>query len=238
MKKAYIILGCIVGAIILLLAGDFIIQTRHIESTVSDAKADEAEWEKNIEIQEKQEKKIPIYNVGDTVESLSLSYTVTDVKITKNSSGYHPPNGMMPLSERSDTILDENDNILNEYSYVLVYLTVKNTGDGAEGIGNFSAPNLRLLNEGKQETDMEHCGEFQYFGTDEPYQYGKDSSIITIEPGASQDFVMIFVQRDDEINGQPLYLNINPQGGYELGVENTSVRRILLASEVDGGTSE
>lgn len=165
------------------------------------------------------------YHMGDAVETRGYSYTVEKVEITKNSHGYRAPEGMMPLEERSKTTLDEEGNIMNEYSYVYVYLKIKHMENIEDEL---DVGNCRFVVEGKADFETEHCGSFQYYGREDPGMYGKDYGHIAFLGQEEQSLILVFVQRDDEVTGQNIYLHINPQGGYEEGVKNEVERWILL----------
>lgn len=230
MKKASVFIGSGIIIVGIVVCG-FLLVKQELDKR-SGGKADnhksQEKQDKEEQRQKEEMRKAPKYGIGDTVETMGFSYTVEQVEITKDSKGYRPPEGMMPLSEYSDTILDESGNITNEYSYVMVHVKIKNLS-GTEEI--LSVGHMRFKVEGVGELEIEHSGEFQYLGEEEPGTYGKKYGLIPFSGGEEQSFIMIYVQRDNELTGNKLYLDVNPQGGYQEGVENETQRWILLKDQ-------
>ncbi|MEG0354691.1 MAG: hypothetical protein RR621_03440 [Lachnospiraceae bacterium] len=224
----------VTGIVIIgLLVGGFIFIKEELGSRMTQHESKQELQKKQKEemkFREEEETKATKYYIGDMVETMGFSYTVEKVEITKDSHGYRQPEGQMPLVEHSKTTLDAEGNITNEYSYVFVNLKIKKMDNTEDA---FSVGNIRFAVEGKGD-EIEHCGEFQYFGTDNPGTFGKEYGFITLSEGEEQNLILVYVQRDDEVTGQNIYLHINPQGGYQEGVKNEQERWILLRNKGEG----
>lgn len=230
MKKASVFIGSGIIIVGIVVCG-FLLVKQELDKR-SGGKADNHKSQEKPDKEEQRQKeemrKAPKYAIGDTVETMGFSYMVEQVEITKDSKGYRQPEGMMPLSEYSDTTLDESGNITNGYSYVMVHLKIKNLSGTEEILG---VGNIYFKVDGMDVFEMGNSGEFQYFGKEEPGTYGKKYGLIPFSGGEEQSFIMIYVQRDDVLVGNKLYLDINPQGGYQEGVENETQRWILLKDQ-------
>ena len=102
--------------------------------------------------------------------------------------------------------MDANGNITNEYSYIVVNITVENKAEG---------PITDLL--------------WGYLGEETPRAYGHEYSMETFEAGETKSYPLIFFMPDEMVKNQELYLEINATGiAYDTSDSEFSVMRYII----------
>lgn len=154
--------------------------------------------------------------VEETVTTLGMSYTVTDVQVSKEP-------GPLPYRDyKPDIVRDAAGVISNEYSYVRLRLRIENHSAGAQ--------RLSLLNYTLRRVVGDHLS-----SPCEMYTYDAQTNVIdkgyflyTLEDGATLDTVCGFILSDDLLAGNHFDLLINNAGdaNYQTN-EDTRYIRIL-----------
>ena len=116
------------------------------------------------------------------------------------------PEGRDPLEEWPGAQLDENGNITNDFSYVVVNMAVENLTSKDVTTHIWGIFRLNSIGSGAGQ----YTGEVTYLGDDRPW--GKDYSLDTIGANSKKEMPLIFVVKDEYLNENQLYIQVNPSG--------------------------
>ena len=147
-----------------------------------------------------------VVSVGKPIKSGIKEITVKSWKMTKEQPEYAPAEGE-DLSP-SGAEFDENGTITNGYSYVLLDVAVKNTRQSQE-LSDYIWGYMRL----QIAHHSDFLGEIDYIGQDPPRTLTKDYYKETIQPNETAEAALIFIVPDDIMEGESMYMEINPTGG-------------------------
>ena len=113
--------------------------------------------------------------------------------------------------------------ITNEYSYVVVNITVQNKAE--EPITDLLWGYLKL----KTFETGDFIGEVRYLGEETPRAYGHEYSMETFEAGETKSYPLIFFMPDEMVKNEELYLEINATGiAYDTSDAEFSVMRYII----------
>lgn len=147
-----------------------------------------------------------IVSTGSPITSGNYSFTVNSWSVSKESPGYALPEGK-DATQGGRIQMDANGNITNEYSYVVVNLTVENKAE--EPITDYLWGYMRM-----QAFDMgDFISEVDYLGEETPRKYGHDYSKESFEAGETKSYPVVFDMPDEILNNQEIYLEIDTSGG-------------------------
>ncbi len=147
-----------------------------------------------------------IVSTGSPITSGNYSFTVNSWSVSKESPGYALPEGM-DATRGGLLQIDANGNITNEYSYVVVDLTVENKAE--EPVTDLLWGYLRM-----QAFDMgDFISEVAYLGEETPRKSGHDSYEESFKAGEIKKYPVVFVMPDEIVNNQEIYLEIDTSGG-------------------------
>lgn len=224
MKKVIIsVVGCVLVVLLVLVCVFFF--RGGMNTTSKDDQRAEEEFEKNLSvvaqkgepdaISKEFAEKIGVdaknvVSVGHSVASTKYSFTVDSWNAGKEYPGYEAPEGI-DITEFPGAELDNEGNIINDYSYVVVNVSVKNQVDKkVEKDLVWATFRLKFIMPPSEYSD--YIGEIDYLGEDVPRKYGHDYFAEDFEPGETKEIAMIFVVHDELFNSKGMYLEINPTG--------------------------
>lgn len=165
-----------------------------------------------------------IVSTGKQIREGKFAYIVDSCKVEKNYPGYQLPEGRPPLSEHPGAQLDTAGNITNDFSYVVVNISVENLKD--EEIVDYIWGSFKLGITGVGSD--QYVGSVTYLGEVAPREYRKDYNKETFQPKEKKDMALIFVVEDELIEGQQLYLKINSSGAATVNPDYDVRRYIVL----------
>ena len=167
-----------------------------------------------------------IVSTGNTIKSTYYSFTVLSWTKGKEYPGYALPESKN-LADYPGAVLDEQGNITNDFSYVVVNLSVKNQSD--KKIENdliWGYIRLRFLFPPSEYED--YVGEVSYLGEETPRILNHNYYAETFEPGEEKRMALIFVANDELLKSEAIYLEINPTGAVIDNPEYDIRRYIIL----------
>ena len=147
-----------------------------------------------------------ITTVGNPIRSGDFSYKVNSWSMSKEYPGYPQPEGDTPLEERPGAQLDENGNIINDCSYVVVNIEVKNMT--SKDITSLIWGTLYLNSVGNGAG--KYTGEAAYLGDDRPLS--KDYYLEIIPANSTKEMTFVYVEKDEYLKDNQLYIEVNPSG--------------------------
>lgn len=147
-----------------------------------------------------------IVSIGSPITSGNYSFTVNSWSISKESPGYELPEGKDPTNGGILQI-DADGNITNEYSYVVVNITVENKSEGPITDWLWGYLGMKAFDMG------EFISEVDYLGEETPRKYGHDGYKESFEAGETKSYPVVFFMPDEILNNQELYLEIDTSGG-------------------------
>lgn len=147
-----------------------------------------------------------ITTIGKPIRTGEFSYQINAWSMSKEYPGYPVPGGQESLEERTGAQLDEAGNIINDYSYVVVNMEVENMTSNDIKYLIWGIFQLKSIGSGTGQ----YCGEVLYLGDNRPM--GKDYYLDTIEANSKKEMPMIFVVKDEYVNDNQLYIEVNPSG--------------------------
>lgn len=168
-----------------------------------------------------------IVSTGNAIKSTYYSFTVLSWTKGKEYPGYALPESKN-LADYPGAVLDEQGNITNDFSYVVVNLSVKNQSD--KKIENdliWGYIRLRFLFPPSEYED--YVGEVSYLGEETPRVLNHNYYAETFEPGEEKQMALIFVANDELLKSEAIYLEINPTGAvidnpeYDSGIDTSKV---------------
>ena len=167
-----------------------------------------------------------IVSTGNTIKSTYYSFTVLSWTKGKEYPGYALPEGKN-LADSPGAVLDEQGNITNDFSYVVVNLSVKNQSDKKiENDFIWGYIRLRFLFPPSEYED--YVGEVSYLGEETPRILNHNYYAETFEPGEEKQMALIFVANDELLKSEAIYLEINPTGAVIDNPEYDIRRYIIL----------
>lgn len=143
-----------------------------------------------------------IVSKGKPIKQGKYSFTVTSWKMGKEFPGYPLPQGM--TLDSSGAQLNEKGDITNDYSYVVVNVTVKNLTkkDATELIW----AEIKLEVEGASD----NLGQVRYLGETVPRKNGHNYYQETIKAKGEKSMPLIYIVKDEWTQGnKQMYLKIN-----------------------------
>ena len=167
-----------------------------------------------------------VVSTGKQIASTKYSFTVLSWTRGKEYPGYVLPKGK-DLSNYPGAELDEQGNITNDFSYIVVNLSVKNQSD--KKIENdliWGYIRLRFLFPPSEYED--YVGEVSYLGEETPRVLNHNYYAETFEPGEEKQMALIFVANDELLKSEAIYLEINPTGAVIDNPEYDISRYIIL----------
>ena len=149
---------------------------------------------------------VNITSVGSPIRSGDFSYQINSWSRSKEYPGYPVPEGRDPLEEWPGAQLDENGNITNDFSYVVVNMEVENLTSKDVTTHIWGIFRLNSIGSGAGQ----YTGEVTYLGDDRPW--GKDYNLDTIGANSKKEMSLIFVVKDEYLKENQLYIQVNPSG--------------------------
>lgn len=150
---------------------------------------------------------INITTAGKPIRTGDFSYQINSWSMSKKYPGYPIPEEKRDnLGEGGGASLDENGNITNNYSYVVVDMEVENLTSEDVNFLIWGIFKLKSIGNGAGQ----YTGEVSYLGDDRPY--GKDYNLDTISANSAKEMPLIFIVKDEYINDNQLYIEVNPSG--------------------------
>lgn len=149
---------------------------------------------------------INITSVGNPIRTGDFSYQINSWSMSKEYPGYPVPEGRDPLEEWPGAQLDENGNITNDFSYVVVNMAVENLTSKDVNTVIWNIFRLNSIGSGAGQ----YTGEVTYNGSGRPY--GKDYDLDTIGANSTKEMPLIFVVKDEYLKDNQLYIEVNPSG--------------------------
>lgn len=144
---------------------------------------------------------------SDELVPLCMEYKVNQVQYTKDAVDSDAP------YYASDVIqFDENYRILNEYSYVSISITIKNTGKSEEMI---SLDNYRYMCEDSTVDDKSNIVETEpsgYKTSADLWSQDKAYYLRVFQPDEEYTFNLVFIVADSAVNTGKHYLKFYPSG--------------------------
>ena len=164
-----------------------------------------------------------VVSTGNTIRNLPFAYTVDSWQLTKQNSGNYP------LREYPDAEYDENMNILNDYSYVVVDITVENLRDRevTQNIWQF----IRLQLQGAEGSIIGSVLSPINLETNEVKPITKDTYKETFAANEIRKERLIYIVPDDILPYcDGFYLRIEHMGGTDstLNKMDSEVRRWIV----------
>lgn len=166
-----------------------------------------------------------VTSIGNSISDGQYEYTVLSYDRQKENPGYPYPEGMTPLSEKPGANVDEDGNIMNDFSYLIVNVKVKNLSDeedinGIWGIFRLKIPGV---------SSDEYKSELTYLGEEEPRSKDGDYYMEQIPAGGEITMPIIYVIKDDLLDaGYSPYLEINSSGAVITDPDKDVTRYIVL----------
>lgn len=161
-----------------------------------------------------------IVSTGKPLVSGQFTFTVNSWNISKEYPGYEPPEGV-DLAEWPGAEVDGNGNIINDFTYVTVDISAENMK--AEEVTQliWGMIRLRIFDSG------DYTGEAIYYGRDIEREYGHYYGQETFQANETKSVVLIFVVKDELLQNQEMYLEINPSGAQTVNPDY-DVRRFII----------
>ena len=147
-----------------------------------------------------------ITTVGNPIRSGDFSYKVNSWSMSKEYPGYSQPEGDTPLEERPGAQLDENGNIINDFSYVVVNVEAKNLTSKDVTSLIWGIFYLKSIGNGAGK----YTGQDAYLGDDRPLS--KDYYLETIPANSTKEMTFVYVEKDEYLKDNQLYIEVNPSG--------------------------
>lgn len=163
-----------------------------------------------------------IVSDGKAIRTGACSYKVTSWSISKEYPGYALPEGHTPLSESPGATVDENGNITNDFSYVVVNMEVENMTPEAYIQYIWGTTRLESIGTGAGQ----YIGEVTYLGDNRPVS--QDYFLETIEANGKKEMPLIFVVKDEYVEDNQLYIVVNPSGAADTNSDYDVKRYIFL----------
>ena len=150
---------------------------------------------------------INITTVGNPIRTGDFSYQVNKWTISKEDPGYLIPKEQRnSLGEGDGATLDEKGNITNDYSYVVVDMEVENMTSEDISYLIWGISKLRSIGNGTGK----YTGEVEYLG--DGRLFGNDYYLDTIGANSKKEMPLIFVVKDEYLQDNQLYVEVNPSG--------------------------
>ena len=147
-----------------------------------------------------------IVSTGSPITSGNYSFTVNSWSVSKESPGYALPEGK-DATNGGRLQIDANGNITNEYSYVIVNLTVENKAEEPVTDLLWGCLWMKAFDMG------DFISEVDYLGEETPRKYGHKYFKESFEAGETKSYPVVFNMPDEIVNNQEIYLEIDTSGG-------------------------
>lgn len=166
-----------------------------------------------------------VTSIGNSISDGRYEYTVLSYDRQKENPGYPYPEGMTPLSEKPGASIDEEGNITNDFSYVIITAKVKNLSK--DEVIDYIWGNIRFRIPGVN--SEEYKSELIYIGEKEPRSMDGDYYMEQIPAGGEITMPIIYVIKDDLLDaGYAPYLEINSSGAVITDPDKDVTRYIVL----------
>lgn len=166
-----------------------------------------------------------IVPVGKPINDGEYVYQAESWKITKEDPGYPLPKYMDSLKERFGVEQDESGRITNDYSFVTVNLTVENPSK-KDKTDLIWAMKLRSGSLGTEAA--------AYLGETQPREYGRRYAEETIPAKGKVTMPLIWVIKDELLEGHQLFVEINRTGVVGGKLEDGKDARRCIALDDQG----
>ena len=161
-----------------------------------------------------------VVSVGKPVKRGQLEITVDSWEMTKEKPPYEMPEDI-DLTWRGGQV-DSSNNFINGYSYVVVNVTAKNTGSKEFSRHLWGEFRLQITH------TSTYLGEPTWIGQTPMRERTKSYYLETIQPGAEVSLALIFILEDSLLDGEDLYIKINPNGTQTVDPDYDTRRFIVL----------
>lgn len=164
-----------------------------------------------------------VVSTGRTIRNLPYAYTVDSWQVTKQNPGNYQ------LTEYPDAQYDENMNLMNDYSYVVVDITVENLRDTevTQALWGF----IRLRLKGAEESYTGGVIDMVDLAANVVKERNKDAFKETFIGKETRKERLIYIVQDDLLSfSDGFYLSINHTGmsDDDLNKLDTEVRRWII----------
>ena len=164
-----------------------------------------------------------VVSTGNTIRNLPFAYTVDSWQVTKQNPGDYQ------LREYPYAQYDENMNIINDYSYVVVDVTVENLSDGevTQAVWGF----IRLKMQGAEDSYIGTVIDLIDLSTDTLKEITKDAYKETLLGNEKRRERLIYIIPDNLLPfSDGFYLRIEHTGGEDsvLNKLESEVRRWIV----------
>ncbi|WP_148409298.1 DUF4352 domain-containing protein [Murimonas intestini] len=151
-----------------------------------------------------------VYQIGDTIDTSKLIFTVNSYHITKTKGAFD----ITDIKETPlDVVLDNEDNISNNYSYVIIDMTIKNKQSKEV---EFYLNNLwlRFINKDSEYSgnNIYYAGQLRGYKDGQPADNGKAYFRRILKMNEERPLTLTYVISDEELDGAALLLKIWPSG--------------------------
>lgn len=126
---------------------------------------------------------------------------------------------------------DENYNILNDFTYVVVNVTVKNTGQTENKFYLNTFKYVGIDPETEDAVESFYSGQMRgYKARNDARGYDKAYAQTALPAGGEMTCNLVFIQKDEDIEGKIPYMKFSPSGSLDIGTDKFS-RYVRLKKE-------
>lgn len=156
----------------------------------------------------------------------NLDIVIDEAKVTKENVDSDAPYRAMD-DENYPMEFDENYNLLNDFSYVTVHLTLKNPEAYPQQVRLNTFRYFIMEHESEKYVIPFYMGDMRGYKT-QADSYVPDKSYVLIEIPAESEFSckLVYIEPDEEINGMDAYIKVDFAGNVD--PENQSRRYVRL----------
>lgn len=164
------------------------------------------EWQVEPEGEVKPEQ---VVSMGKAIRGGDFSFLVDSWEITKKRPPYPRDEESIP-KEWLGLEMNENGDILNDFSYVVVNMTVENLTDAP--VTDYVWGDIRFRELGAEYGNTSNTPEILYWGENPPRGKIKSAYLETIPANGKVEKPLIFIRQDRFLEGRQKYLEINLAG--------------------------
>ena len=169
-----------------------------------------------------------IVDLGDVFQcpGYNLDILIDEAKVTKENVDSDAPYRAMD-DENYPMEFDENYNLLNDFSYVTVRLTLRNPETSSQQVRLNTFRYFIMEHESENYVIPFYLGDMRGYKT-QADSYVPDKSYVLIEIPAESEFSckLVYIEPDEEINGMDAYIKVDFTGNVD--PENQSRRYVRL----------
>lgn len=141
-----------------------------------------------------------VHHVGETGESDNFTYRLDKVEKSQSPAPFQKEDF---TSHPRKAEFDEAGNLINDCSYVILTLTIRNEGE-AENAAYLS--NLHL-------TDYDNTSYFcEALAVEDPQFHGRNRTVLLLQPGEEVTKRVAFIMEDAALESPKLYLQLDMRG--------------------------